>query len=81
MPSLAIAGGSSVSLGRSIFTALLASKTAAPWNAVILSRTSKIPLWLQAVDPDGSRVTLKVVDYTSPDSLASALKGVDTVSK
>ncbi|KAK2757028.1 hypothetical protein FQN54_004997 [Arachnomyces sp. PD_36] len=79
MPTLAIAGGTSPSLGRAITTALLSSSKTSDWNAVILSRSARIPLWLQAVDPDGKRAEIRVVDYLNQESLASALKDVHTV--
>ncbi|KAH7139051.1 hypothetical protein B0J11DRAFT_588692 [Dendryphion nanum] len=77
MPTLAIAGGTSASLGRAITTALL--QNANQWNAVILSRTSRVPTWLRAVDPDSARTQICAVDYMSTKSLQAALKGVDTV--
>lgn len=79
MPTVAIAGGTSLSLGRAIVTAVLFSRSSTPWTAVILSRTSRIPLWLRAVDPEGSLTRIQVVDYMSVDSVVPALKGVDTL--
>ncbi|KAM0420374.1 hypothetical protein ACHAPT_011793 [Fusarium lateritium] len=79
MPTLAIAGGTSASLGRAIVTALLSSQRHSLWNAVILSRSEQVPLWLRAVDKDGARTQVRAVDYLSTDSLANALKGAHTV--
>ncbi|OAL44867.1 hypothetical protein IQ07DRAFT_684702 [Pyrenochaeta sp. DS3sAY3a] len=77
MPILAIAGGTSASLGRAITTALL--QDTYQWNAVILSRTIRVPTWLRAVDPESARTQIRAVDYMSNDSLKKALKDVDTV--
>lgn len=79
MPTLALAGGTSASLGRAIVTALLSSQHPNPWNAIILSRSSRVPVWLRAIDQHGTRTQIRAVDYLSPDSLAAALKGVHTV--
>ncbi|KAF2845450.1 hypothetical protein T440DRAFT_472591 [Plenodomus tracheiphilus IPT5] len=79
MPILAVAGGTSPSLGRAIITALLSSTRSADWNAIILSRSTKVPLWLRAVDQDGTRTQVREVDYLSVESLATALEGVHTV--
>jgi uncharacterized protein YbjT (DUF2867 family) len=79
MPTLAVAGGASPSLGRAIITALLSSTQSAQWNAIILSRNSKVPLWLRAIDQDGTRTQIRAVDYLSTPSLATALEGVHTV--
>ncbi|RMJ03639.1 hypothetical protein CDV36_014829 [Fusarium kuroshium] len=79
MPTLAIAGGTSASLGRAIVTALLSSQRHSLWNTVILSRSQKVPLWLRAIDKDGSRTQIRAVDYLSTDSLRQALKGAHTV--
>lgn len=79
MPTLAIAGGTSASLGRAIVTALLSSQRHSLWNAVILSRSEKVPLWLRAIDKDNTRTQVRAVDYLSVDSLAQALKGTHTV--
>lgn len=67
MPTLAIAGGTSASLGRAITTALL--QNASQWNAVILSRTTHAPIWLRAIDPDSARTQIRAVDYMSAESL------------
>ncbi|KAF2012742.1 NmrA-like family protein [Aaosphaeria arxii CBS 175.79] len=77
MPILAIAGGTSASLGRAITTSLL--QNTKQWNAVILSRTTRAPTWLRAVDPDSKRTQIRKVDYMSIESLHAALKDVDTV--
>ncbi|KAH6974079.1 hypothetical protein EDB80DRAFT_869425 [Ilyonectria destructans] len=80
MPTLAIAGGTSASLGRAITTAVFANKRLAQWDVVILSRSPRVPLWLGAIDEiKAERHTIRVVDYLSSESLASALKGVHTV--
>lgn len=79
MPTLAIAGGTSPSLGRAITTALLSSPNTSSWNAVILSRSARIPLWLRAIDEEGKRTEIRVVDYHDLESLTSALKDVHTV--
>jgi uncharacterized protein YbjT (DUF2867 family) len=78
MPTLAIAGGTSPSLGRAIVTALLSPKTK-QWDAVIFSRNDRRPLWLRAVDPESKRTCIQIVDYLSVESLASALNGVHTL--
>lgn len=79
MPTLAIAGGTSPTLGRAITTALLSSPNTSSWNAVILSRSARIPLWLRAIDEEGKRTEIRVVDYHDRESLTSALKDVHTV--
>ncbi|KAH7067014.1 hypothetical protein BKA63DRAFT_523573 [Paraphoma chrysanthemicola] len=78
MPTLAIAGGTSPSLGRAIVTALLSPKTK-HWDAVIFSRNDRKPLWLRAIDPENTRTRIRTVDYLSVASLASALNGVHTL--
>ncbi|KAI8682389.1 hypothetical protein LRP88_14479 [Fusarium phalaenopsidis] len=80
MPTLAIAGGTSSGLGRAIVTALLSSQRHSLWNAVILSRSEKVPLWLRAIDKHGALTQVRAVDYLSIESLAEALKGVHTVA-
>lgn len=79
MPTLALAGGTSPSLGRAIVTAILEDQRLSAWNLVILSRSSHIPTWLRAIDPDAKRHIIHRVDYRSTDSLAHALQGVHTV--
>ncbi|KAH6616255.1 hypothetical protein C7974DRAFT_441826 [Boeremia exigua] len=79
MSTLAIAGGSSASLGRALTAALLSSRTSPAWNAVILSRSPNPPSWLRAMDPDSLRTQVRTVDYLSTESLTTALKGVHTV--
>lgn len=79
MPSLAIAGGTSASLGRAIVSALLSNQQSSTWDAVILSRRPGIPSWLSAIDKEGARTQVRVVDYSSHKSLIAVLKGVDTV--
>ncbi|KAH7357960.1 hypothetical protein B0T11DRAFT_98220 [Plectosphaerella cucumerina] len=71
MPTLALAGGTSPSLGRAIVTAVLQQTS---WNVLILSRSTKTPLWLRAVDAAAKRHTIKAVDYASVDSLTAALR-------
>ena len=79
MPTVAIPGGTSPSLGRAITSSILSAPTAALWEVLILSRSSRIPLWLRAIDPDGKRAEVRATDYLDVESLASALKGVHTV--
>ncbi|KIL93892.1 hypothetical protein FAVG1_02454 [Fusarium avenaceum] len=79
MPTLALAGGTSPSLGRAIFTAILDDTGLSQWDVVILSRSDRIPAWLRAVDEEARRYSVYVVDYLSIDSLVTALNGVDTV--
>lgn len=78
MPTLAIAGGTSPSLGRAIISALLSPRTK-HWDAVIFSRNDRKPLWLRAIDPENKRTRIRTVDYLSVASLASALDGVHTL--
>lgn len=79
MLTLAIAGGTSPSLGRAITTSLLSSPNTSFWNVVILSRSAQIPLWLRAIDEEGKRTEIRVVDYHDLESLTSALKDIHTV--
>jgi hypothetical protein len=79
MPTLAIAGGTSPSLGRAITTATFASSHTSSWNIILLSRSARIPLWLRAVDQDEKRTDIRVVDYHDLESLTLALKDVHTV--
>ncbi|KAL6408103.1 uncharacterized protein AUP68_08476 [Ilyonectria robusta] len=79
MPTLALAGGTSPSLGRAIVTAVFADQKLFPWNLVILSRSSHAPAWLRAVDQEARRHTIRVVDYSSLKSLTNALNGVHTL--
>ncbi|KAH7121790.1 hypothetical protein B0J13DRAFT_599370 [Dactylonectria estremocensis] len=72
MPTLALAGGTSPSLGRAIVTAVFAQTS---WNLLILSRSTRPPIWLRAIDQDAKRHKIAAVDYTSVDSLATALNG------
>jgi len=46
---------------------------------VILSRNLSAPLWLRAIEKDGTRTQIHAVNYHSVDSLAAALNGVHTV--
>ena len=77
MPTVAIAGGASPFLGRSIVTGIL---TLAPhWKITILTRiSSSIPAWLAPVLESG-RAKLCRVDYADHSSLVSALHGTHTV--
>lgn len=80
MPTLALAGGTSKTLGRAITTAVLSglyTKTA--WRVVLLSRTTTPPRWLQAIDPSGRMTEIHAVDYLHKGSVAKSLGGVDTV--
>lgn len=79
MPTLALAGGTSPSLGRAIVRAIFEAPKYDAWKLVILSRSSRTPAWLQAVDPRAQRHTIHAVDYSSSDSLVSPLKGVHTL--
>ncbi|KAJ5534135.1 hypothetical protein N7527_000389 [Penicillium freii] len=78
MPTLAIAGGTSAGLGRAIVTAVISSEQSS-WNIVVLSRNPSAPLWLRAIDKDGTRAQIHPVNYHSVDSLAAALNGVHTI--
>ncbi|PKX92407.1 NmrA-like family protein [Aspergillus novofumigatus IBT 16806] len=79
MPTLGLAGGTSPSLGRAIVTALFSAPHGPQWKIVILSRSRHRPLWLRAVDPEELRVQIRTADYLSVESVAGALKGVDTL--
>lgn len=79
MPTLALPGGTSASLGRAIVSAVLAKQALNPWNIAILSRSTRTPTWLRALDPEAQRHTILAVDYSSVDSLKTALQGVHTV--
>lgn len=72
MPTLALAGGTSPSLGRAIATAVFAQTS---WNILILSRSTRSPIWLQAIDQYNKRYKIAAVDYASVDSVAKALEG------
>lgn len=74
MPTLAVAGGTSPSLGRAIVTAVFAQTS---WNVLILSRSTRSPMWLRAIDQDARRHKIAAVDYGSVDSLTTALKSQD----
>jgi uncharacterized protein YbjT (DUF2867 family) len=72
MVLVAVAGGTSPGLGRSIVTALHIHPDHAP---LVLSRSaSPTPAWLAELG-----VPTRKVDYADPDSLRSALEGVHTV--
>ncbi|KAJ4159459.1 uncharacterized protein LMH87_008359 [Akanthomyces muscarius] len=79
MPVLAIAGGTSASLGRAIVSAIISSQATAAWSTVILSRSSNRPLWLRAIDGGGVRTQIRTVDYLDIDSVAAALDNVHTL--
>jgi hypothetical protein len=73
MVVIAIAGGTSPSIGRAILISLKENTSHVP---VVLTRiSSKIPQWL--VDFD---VEVRKVDYASEDSLTEALKDTHTVT-
>lgn len=73
MITVAVAGGTSAGLGRSILTAL--SKYPDKLKGVVLGRaTSRTPRWLEDMG-----VEVRKVDYKSEDSLFEALQGVHTV--
>ncbi|RHZ60623.1 hypothetical protein CDV55_105778 [Aspergillus turcosus] len=71
MPKVAIAGGSSPTLGASILAAL--STTPTNWTPIILSRQTTNP------KPSPPGIETRYVDYTSHASLVTALKDIDTV--
>jgi uncharacterized protein YbjT (DUF2867 family) len=73
MPHVAIPGGTSPGLGRSIVTAL--SRNPANTVTVLSRETSATPQWLSDLD-----VEVKKVDYADEDGLVLALRGSDTVS-
>jgi uncharacterized protein YbjT (DUF2867 family) len=73
MVIIAVPGGTSSGLGRSIVTALHKNKTHTP--LVLTRQTSKIPQWLIDLE-----VEVRKVDYASEVSLVNALEGVHTVS-
>jgi uncharacterized protein YbjT (DUF2867 family) len=73
MVLVAIPGGTSPGLGRSIVTALVSNKHHTP---IVLSRqTSKVPQWLADL-----KVEVRRVDYASEESLIKGLGGVHTVN-
>lgn len=72
MVVVAIPGGSSPGLGRSIVTALLEGGNHTP---IVLSRlSSQTPEWLLEM-----KVEVRKVDYTDAESLVKSLNGVHTV--
>jgi uncharacterized protein YbjT (DUF2867 family) len=71
MPKVAIAGGSSPTLGASILAAL--SNTPTNWTPIILSRQTNNP------KPSPEGIETRYVDYASHASLVAALKDIDTV--
>jgi hypothetical protein len=73
MVLVAIPGGTSYGLGRSIVVALCKNKNHTP---LVLTRlTSKIPQWLIDLE-----VEVRRVDYASEESLVKGLEGVHTVN-
>jgi uncharacterized protein YbjT (DUF2867 family) len=73
MITVAVAGGTSPGLGRSILEAL--KKYPEKLHAVVLSRNeSKTPQWLKDLD-----IEVRRVNYKSETSLKAALVGVHTV--
>lgn len=73
MITVAVAGGTSPGLGRSILEAL--KQYPDKLNAVVLSRAgSKTPKWMKDLD-----IEVRRVNYTSEASLKDALDGVHTV--
>jgi hypothetical protein len=77
MPSVAIAGGTSPSLGRSLVQGILSLTP--HWKIIILSRrSSSIPAWLSPILESG-RAELRRVNYANHPSLVKALKGTHTV--
>lgn len=77
MPTVAVAGGASPYLGRSIVTGILS--LAPHWKITIISRSSSpIPTWLPPILED-KRVELRRVNYADHSSLVSALQGTHTV--
>ena len=73
MITIAVAGGTSPGLGRSVVTAI--QQYPDQLKAIVLSReSSKVPSWLQETN-----VEVRKVDYSSEDSLFAALQGVHTV--
>jgi uncharacterized protein YbjT (DUF2867 family) len=74
MVLVAVAGGTSPGLGRSIVTALHLHPDHTP---LVLSRASSpTPAWLVELG-----VPTRKVDYAEPDSLRRALEGVHTVRR
>ncbi|KAK7225075.1 hypothetical protein V2G26_013078 [Clonostachys chloroleuca] len=73
MPRVAIAGGSSASLGRANISSILLSPIKSHWQVSILSRSDKKPLCLRALDPHGLRTRMEVVDYRDVSSIKAAL--------
>lgn len=75
MLTIAVAGGTSPGLGRSVVTAILQKHD--QLKPIVLSRkSSKTPVWLK-----DAGVEVRRVDYGSEESLFDALQGVHTVNK
>lgn len=74
MITVAVAGGTSPALGRSILEAL--KQYPKDIKPVVLSReTSTTPIWLEELG-----IQVRKVNYLSENSLIEALQGVHTVS-
>jgi hypothetical protein len=74
MITVAVAGGTSPGLGRSILEAL--KQYPGKLKTIVLSRkTSDTPGWLADMS-----IEVRRVDYTSQEILTGALEGVHTVS-
>lgn len=72
MSVIAVAGGTSAGIGRSILTQLNSNPNFTP---IVLTReTSEIPKWLSDL-----KIVVKRVNYQSRESLVDALRGVHTV--
>ncbi|PVH75178.1 NAD(P)-binding protein [Cadophora sp. DSE1049] len=76
MPIVAIAGGTSIGIGRSIIQAILQTYPNGEWNPIILSRSQKQPAWFSTLE---RKPEIKAVDYKDASTLLSALKGVHTL--
>ncbi|KAK0117550.1 hypothetical protein ONS95_011888 [Cadophora gregata] len=76
MSVVAIAGGTSIGLGRSIVQAILHTYPNGEWTPLILSRSQKQPAWFSTLH---KKPEIKAVDYKDSSSLISALEGVHTV--
>jgi uncharacterized protein YbjT (DUF2867 family) len=73
MITVAVAGGTSPGLGRSILEAIKQHPN--HLHPIVLSRkSSKTPTWLESLE-----IEVRRVDYASEESLVEALQGVHTV--
>jgi hypothetical protein len=77
MTHVAIAGGTSKGLGRSLTKAIIAAYPDGKWKPIILSRTDKVPNWASQLL--ASSFEIRTVDYSSPSSLDAALNDCHTV--